>query len=257
MSPPRRDAVGIIPAAGLGTRLRPFRYPKELLPITFAEAPGGLRPMLAIEVALRALLAAGVTHALTVVSSTKLELVRLLGDGSALGMHLAYLHQADALGLADAVDRAFPWVDQRSCFLVLPDTLFSPPDALLQVRDLLEEGDADLVLGLFPTDRPEQLGPVRIDGEGRVVEVLEKPSQTDLGNTWGIAGWGPRFTDFLHHRCQAEPEARRASIGLAFHAAAQADLDVRAVFFPHGTYRDVGTAQALAELVLPAERGEP
>ena len=35
---------------------------------------------------------------------------------------------------------------------------------------------ADLVLGVFPTDRPEQLGPIRIDADGRVVAVQDKPA---------------------------------------------------------------------------------
>ena len=35
------EFVGVLPAAGRGSRLAPLRYPKELLPITYEPAPGG------------------------------------------------------------------------------------------------------------------------------------------------------------------------------------------------------------------------
>ena len=51
-----KDYVGVIPAAGLASRLGPLGYPKELLPITYVAGDGGhLRPMPVIEASFRQL----------------------------------------------------------------------------------------------------------------------------------------------------------------------------------------------------------
>ena len=56
------DFIFIIPAGGVASRLRPFQYPKELLPVVFAKADdetGNFRPVVAIECTLAAMAAAG------------------------------------------------------------------------------------------------------------------------------------------------------------------------------------------------------
>lgn len=245
--------IGIIPAAGQGRRLRPFVGAKELLPVRFAPAPeGGLQPLLAIEHSLDALRRAGVPQAYVVIADWKLVLVQALGDGRDYGVDLAWLHRAVPRGLADAVHAGWPWVADRPVALVLPDTWFEPADALAQVCARVTAG-ADLCLGVFPTAHPERLGPVRLGPDGAVREVLDKPAQTDLKNTWGLAAWRPRFTALLHAQLsEAEPDAL-PPLGQLFDAATRAGLQVEAVEFPAGRYVDVGTVQSLADLM--GERG--
>jgi glucose-1-phosphate thymidylyltransferase len=240
--------IGIVPAAGQGLRLRPFRYPKELLPVALTPTEDGLRPVLAVEFAMAALHTAGCRQVVTVVADHKLDLIRLLGTGEALGLGLAYVHQGAPRGLSDAVCAAAQWTRGRNVALVLPDTLFTPRDAVKQVVEELP--DADLVLGLFPTDRPTHLGPVRVAQDGSVLEVLDKPAATDLDNTWGVAAWGPAFTELLTRR-QEDPAHQSEAIGLAYQAAVEAGLRVRAVRFDGGKYHDIGTTRSLSELIQP------
>jgi predicted O-linked N-acetylglucosamine transferase (SPINDLY family)/dTDP-glucose pyrophosphorylase/predicted negative regulator of RcsB-dependent stress response len=246
--------LGILPAAGGGSRLQPLPTPKELLPILYAETADGtgLRPIAAAEFALASLYLASVRHCFVVVSDAKPEIAHHLGSGADRDMALGYLLQPTPLGLADAVDTAYPWIGDRCTCLALPDTVFSPLDALDQVcRDLLEHG-ADVVLGVFPVANPCQLGPVRIDAAGNVLEVLEKPPATDLANSWGVAAWSPVFTRFLHERLAAEGPSAHPSIGTLFHAALGAGLRVRAVAFADGAYLDAGTPEGLKQLVAGA-----
>ena len=246
--------IGILPAAGTASRLRPFRYPKELLPIVFApDPPRGLRPVLAIEYALRAMGAAEIERCLVVIADWKTEVVRLLGDGQELGMRLAYLHRDVPRGLADAVDAGYPWFGDHSVCLALPDTIFRPLSALKALKDELTATGADVVLGVFPTHQPQQLGPVRADEDGRVLAVFEKPPQTDLRNTWGIAAWSPRFSRFLHERLSATGVPDDLSLGPVFHEAVREGLAVRAVTFVGGAYCDVGKAENIASLLLNDE----
>jgi len=142
--------VGILPAAGTGTRLRPLRSPKELLPILYVEVQDGtgLQPIAAAEFALAGMYLAEIRQCFVIVSDAKPEIARYLGDGRERDMALAYLMQTAPLGLADAIDTAFPWVGDRYCCLALPDAVFNPPDALGRICRELVDSAADIVLGV-------------------------------------------------------------------------------------------------------------
>ncbi len=105
------------------------------------------------------------------------------------------------------------------------------------------------MLGVFPVDEPERLGPVEIAPDGFVLRVHDKPGVAPHRNTWGVASWTPRFTDFC---CAWDEEARDSAgqrhenaLGHAFEAARQAGLVVRALFFPGGRFFDIGTPRGL------------
>jgi len=239
------DFVGVIPAAGLASRLGPLGYPKELLPITYVAGDGGhLRPMPVIEASFRQLREAGVGRALVITSDRKPELMQYLGNGGGIGLDLAFLQQARADGLASAVALALPWTRGANACLLLPDTIVRPETALHQVRALFESAKADLVLGVLPTDKPKELGPVRFDAAMRVIEVQDKPVETDLGNSWATALWGPAFAELLSHAVKHNPAV---ALGSVFQQAVDTGLNVRAVWFEGGAFYDVGTPKGLAQ----------
>ena len=223
--------------------------------MAFAPEAGGqaLRPILAIELALRAMVDAGIPRCHVVVSEAKWEVLRYLGDGQRHGIDIAYLVQAEPSGLADAVDQGYPWTRNASVCMVMPDTVLQPADAIGQVKAKLAEGDADLVLGVFPTSYPEQLGPVRFTPDGRVSEVLDKPERTELRNAWGVAAWSTAFSDLLHATLAAAAPDRRPALGAVFDLARSRGLRVLAQYFADGSYIDIGTPEGLrAALALAA-----
>jgi glucose-1-phosphate thymidylyltransferase len=239
------DFVGVIPAAGLASRLGPLGYPKELLPITYVAGDGGhLRPMPVIEASFRQLREAGVDRALVITSDRKPELMQYLGNGGGIGLDLAFLQQARADGLASAVALALPWTRGANACLLLPDTIVRPETALNQVRALFESAKADLVLGVLPTGKPKELGPVRFDAAMRVIEVQDKPRETDLDNSWAMAAWGPAFADLLSGAVKRNPAI---ALGGVFQQAVDTGLNVRAVWFAGSAFYDVGTPKGLAE----------
>lgn len=236
--------LGVIPAGGLGTRLAPLAYPKELLPIVYASDDGRAVPRPVLLSSLDQMRAANVEQCIVVIADWKLELVRVLGERQA-DVALAYVVRAVARGLADAIDATHAWLADRDVCLALPDTLIEPTDALARVGATLASTASDLVLGVFPTDCPEQLGPVRIDGAGRVLDVQDKPASVpdEMRNTWGLAAWTPRFSVFLHEMVAANSGV---VLGAVFQAAVANGLDVRAVRFEGGGLIDVGTPKGLA-----------
>jgi glucose-1-phosphate thymidylyltransferase len=239
------DYVGVIPAAGLASRLGPLGYPKELLPITYVPGEDGhLRPLPVIEASFRQLREAGVGRSLVITSDRKPELMQYLGNGGSIGLDLAFLQQSRADGLAAAVALALPWTSGANTCLLLPDTIVRPETALKDMRALFESADADLMLGVLPTDKPRELGPVRFDSRMRVTEVQDKPEKTDLANSWALAIWGPRFAQLLD---SAVKENAKQTLGTVFQRAVDAKLNVRAIWFAGGAFYDVGTPKGLAE----------
>ena len=113
------DYVGVIPAAGLASRLGPLGYPKELLPITYVPGEDGhLRPLPVIEASFRQLRTAGVERALVITSDRKPELMQYLGNGGGIGLDLAFLQQARAEGLAAAASLALSWTRSANACLL-------------------------------------------------------------------------------------------------------------------------------------------
>jgi glucose-1-phosphate thymidylyltransferase len=247
---PSRDFVGILPAAGMGSRLGPSVCPKELLPVAYVidGETGRPGPVPVVRLSLRALTAGGVKRGVVTISDRKPELMRYLGDGSEFGLELAYVMQLTPSGLATAVDLAYNWVQNCYSCLVLPDTIVHPTTVMSSLRQVVERENCDLVLGVLPTNVPEQLGPVRFDAEGRVLEVLDKPAATDIRNTWVMAMWSPKFTHLLHESL-ATPAGTKPALGEFFNLAVQKGMNVKAVWFPQGSFLDIGTVQGLSEML--------
>jgi glucose-1-phosphate thymidylyltransferase len=239
------EFVGVIPAAGLGSRLVPYRYSKELLPVAYVvdEESREMKPTPVIGLSLNALAAAGVERCVIVTSPTKPELPRCLGDGSEYGLQVAYVHQPRPAGLAHAVNCAYPWTRDAYACLLLPDTVVTPPGAMPALVSAARHDRLDLVLGVFPTQIPEQLGPVHFGEDGRVHRVLDKPESTELRNTWGMAVWSPAFGQLLHECIEDAGDA--IVLGGVFDLAVRRGLAVRAVWFEDGSFIDVGTTKGL------------
>jgi glucose-1-phosphate thymidylyltransferase len=249
---PMRSAMvttAIVPCAGLASRLKMDQksglYAKELLPIAYRIHPKTREafPIPVIHASLEMIREAGISRCIIVTSGRKPELAAYLGDGSDFGLSFAYVRQDAPLGLADAVNRACTWSTDGITCVVLPDTIVRPKDALgLLVRDLQTSG-ADVMLGVFPTDIPEQLGPVDLGDNGVVRRVLEKPQYTGLRNTWGMAAWGSRFSRWMGDELARldSPEKPALSVGNLFDLAIAHGMRVEGRFFPDGSYLDTGT----------------
>jgi len=202
-----RAPVGVLPAAGAATRLRPFRYPKELLPVVYepSGSDGSVRPRAVIEFSLAAMARAGVRRCVSVVAPWKLDIVQYLGDGEDSGLSMSYICQERPRGMAVAVDLAYPWTQEATVVMAMPDTLIRPSDFLVNVLSQHDAYGADLTLAVFPTNEAERLGPV-IHDDGIVYAIEDKPARPRAANTWGAAVWSPMFAELLHSAvAQADP----------------------------------------------------
>ncbi len=253
-----RELVGLIPAAGQARRIAPIPISKEIFPVGFQPAgpAGEPRPKAVCQYLLERMRLAGINKAYLVLREGKWDIPAYLGDGSALGMDLAYLMMRIPYGAPYTLDQAYPFVRHATVALGYPDILFAPEDAYVSLLARLNETDAEAVLGLFPTDEPWRTDVVEKDSAGRIRRIVVKPKQTALRESWVMAVWGPAFTQFLHDHlaAQAPPPAgpaggEEAYVGHVLQAALEAGLRVESVSFPGGEFLDIGTPESLLRAV--------
>jgi glucose-1-phosphate thymidylyltransferase len=239
---------GLIPAAGRAERLGPLPCSKELLPIGFRETERGPAPKVAAHYLLERLRAGGVRRIFMVLHESKWDVPRYFGTGEMADVDLAYLSIPGSGSVPETLDRAFPFVQDSIVALGFPDVLFEPIDAYARLLDRQAATGADLVLGLFPTERFRTTDMVELAPDGRVVRVEVRPQSTSLRCNWLIAVWGPAFTRFLHEAVRSAPAAEgELQIGAVVQRAVAAGLRVEGVEFPTGVYRDIGTPAELAK----------
>jgi glucose-1-phosphate thymidylyltransferase len=154
-------------------------------------------------------------------------------------------------GVPYTVDSAYPFVRGAHVAVGFPDILYEPSDVLKQVRARMERSSADGVLGVFPAPPPHLCDVIRLDGSGRVEEIVVKPPQSDLRLSWSVAIWSPRFTEFLHeYVTQRVPSPEHeVSLGHVVQAGIDAGLVFESVTFEHGRFVDAGTPEGLRQAV--------
>ncbi|TPE43071.1 nucleotidyltransferase family protein [Pontibacter mangrovi] len=250
------DVVGLVPAAGLGSRLAPIPFSKELFPVGFEPHPqhGEPRPKPVSQYLLEHMQRAGAGQAYLILRKGKWDIPNYYGDGSQLNLPLAYLIMQRPYGCPYTLDQAYTFVRRQRVVFGFPDILFEPQDAFEQLLQRQEQTNADVVLGCFQVTHPHKWDMVETGEGGDVKTILHKPAASNLTYGWAIASWGPRFTEFMHqHLQQVEGQlhtsGKELSVGEVVQAAILNGLKVQSVYFDKGSCLDVGTPQDLQKAI--------
>ncbi len=205
-----RVECAVIPAAGLGTRLRPLTvaFPKEMLPI-------GRQPVLAHVVA--ELRRAGVTRVLFVVSEAKPQIRTYFGDSFGEDgdgqppVECSYAVQHEQLGLGHAISLARDWVGGVTFIVAFGDCIIESSSAISPLQRLVElhcrtGSCATTLVEHVALDRVSRFGIVSPKSTGaddldmELQDIVEKPKPENAPSRFAIAArWvlEPSIFDYL------------------------------------------------------------
>lgn len=224
---------GIVPAAGIGSRIQPLAFSKELLPVGSRLCEGMQRPCAVSEYLVERMIRGGADKICFVISPGKSDIMEYYGAGFA-SASIAYVVQPRAVGLCDSIFRAQPLVSPAEEVIVgLPDTVWFPEGALAELP-----GDV-LSFLLFPVTQPQLFDAVLTDDAGSVREIRVKDPQPGSQWIWGAF----KMPGHVFHELQAlwNQRARQDEyIGTLVNAYLEAGGEARGIKAGE-SYVDVGT----------------
>lgn len=234
------DIVGLIPCAGMGTRLG-LPFSKEMFPDIYNE---GYRPI--IMYTIEAMKKAGLKHLIFTINPGKTELLRFLGNGQQFGMNFSYVIHPEPLSLPESLDEAYHLIKDQVVAFAMPDTVIEPADFMVQLVEEHQSNQGEVTLGCFKTDNPTKFAMVDFEGD-QILNIIEKPTTSNLSWMWGCMVWNPSFTQELHDFILQQTKTSEGELTLseALMMKFVKKDQVKVYTFPQGRYRDLGTYDEL------------
>lgn len=208
---------------------------KQLLPVAN-------KPVLFF--ALESIAAAGLKEVGIVIGETGLQIRKAVGDGSAFGLDVTYIPQAQPLGLAHAVLIAQDWLGDDDFLMYLGDSFLG--DGITPVVKRFQEQRPDAQVLLTHVHNPELFGVAYLDDGNRLVRLVEKPEspKSDLALI-GIYLFTPVIHEAIRHIRPSGRGELEITDALQWLIDAGYDLGIHVVA---GFWKDTGSVGDILEV---------
>jgi mannose-1-phosphate guanylyltransferase len=227
-------------AAGHGLRLRPLtdKMPKALVPVAG-------RPM--VEYPLLLLRHYGITEIIINVHHLGEQIEAHLGDGSKLGLRIAYSKEKELLDTGGGLLQAKSFVDGGTFVVINTDVIIDLP--LQAAIDQHRKCGATATLVLRPDAQADRYGAIEISADRRIQKFLSRrsPSSSSAGPLrklmfTGLQVLEPKVFDYMH----AENSAAFGTTKVTYpRMLAQGDSLYGFPF--EGFWQDLGTPERIKE----------
>jgi glucose-1-phosphate thymidylyltransferase len=136
----------------------------------------------------------------------------LLGDGHRFGLEIRYAYQEQAGGIAEALRLTKGFVADRNVAVILGDNVFESSMAVFS-EEFQQDEENDCYLFLKPVDEPGEFGIAWIESSGRIVNMEEKPvnSDSNLAIT-GLYLYTPKVYDLIDEILQTTGYSKRGEL---------------------------------------------
>ena len=159
---------GIILAGGYGTRLGPLTkgVNKQLLPLYD-------KPL--IYYPLSVLMLAGISNILIITNKDeKSNFIKLLGDGSQLGIKITFLEQSRPKGLPDAFIIGKNFIGKDDVALILGDNFFYGQGFTNRLKNILKKNNGATIF-TYMVNNPSDYGILETNKRNKIKKIIEKP----------------------------------------------------------------------------------
>lgn len=228
---------GIILAGGKGSRLYPSTkvVSKQLLPIYD-------KPL--IYYPLSILLLASIREILIISTPEDLpNYVKLLGDGSKIGVKFSYIVQDKPRGLADAFILGEDFIGNDSVCLILGDNVFYGPNMTSIIKNAIDKNSGATIFG-YPVKDARSFGVVEFDKDFNVISLEEKPKNPK--SNYAIPGLYFYDNDVIEIAKNVKPSERGEIEITAINNEYLRRKKLKVKLFPRGfAWLDTGTPQGM------------
>jgi len=223
---------GSIPAGGIGSRMQPLGFSKELLPVNGKAV---------IEHLIERMIFSGIDKIFINTSEEKTDLISYLAKKSIYAENCIFIIRKRR-GLLDAITLPIQYLQNNDVlYFGLPDTIWFPKDCFTQ----LDQIDDSVVLGLFDSGTPEKFDSVITAPDGRILSIDVKVKNPRSKWSWGIGKIRVEEVKSIFHALGDHKE--EVLMGEALHIYAQ-NHRIYGMKIEQSSYLDIGTPQDYAKV---------